>query len=62
MTNQNVPPNKNFYKLKQDTREESIRHYTITVVTSLTTENFEVTHRIYNEWEGIRSFISNYYS
>jgi len=58
----NMPPNKDFYDLTQDTREESIRHYKITVKTDLTTQEFDVTHKIYNEWEGIRTFVANYYT
>lgn len=57
----NMPPNKDFYNLSQDTREESIRNYKVIVTTDLTTQQFNVTHAIYNEWEGIRSFVANYY-
>lgn len=57
----NVPKNKELYDLDQDTRAESIRTYTVTVVSDLGTNTFIVTHRIYNEWEGIRSFMDTYY-
>ena len=57
----NVPPNKYLYNLSQDTRENSIRTYTVTVTTNLTTQQFVVTHSINNEYEGIRSFMANYY-
>ena len=58
---ENMPPNKDFYMLSQDTREQSIRHYNVTVISSGGSNSFEVTHPIYNEWEGIRSFVDNYY-
>ena len=58
---ENMPPNKDFFILSQDTREESIRHYNVTVVSDVGSNSFEVTHSIYNEWEGIRSFVDNYY-
>ena len=57
----NMPPNQDYYSLSQDTREESIRNYRVTVTTDLTTELFLITHAIYNEWEGMRSFVANYY-
>jgi hypothetical protein len=57
----NVPPNKYLYNLLQDTRENSIRTYNVTVTTNLTTQQFVVTHSINNEYEGIRSFMANYY-
>jgi hypothetical protein len=57
----NVPPNKYLYNLLQDTRENSIRTYNVTVNTNLTTQQFVVTHSINNEYEGIRSFMANYY-
>jgi len=57
----NVPPNKYLYNLLQDTRENSIRTYNVTVNTNLTTQQFIVTHSINNEYEGIRSFMANYY-
>ena len=57
----NMPPKKELYELNQDTRENSTRTYNITVVSDLGTDVFVVTHKIYNEWEGIRSFIDTYY-
>ena len=58
---ENMPTNKYFFILSQDTREESVRHYIVTVISSAGSNSFEVTHSIYNEWEGIRSFVDNYY-
>ena len=58
---ENMPTNKDFFILSQDTREESVRHYIVTVISSAGSNSFEVTHSIYNEWEGIRSFVDNYY-
>ena len=58
---ENMPTNKDFFILSQDTREESLRHYIVTVISSAGSNSFEVTHSIYNEWEGIRSFVDNYY-
>jgi hypothetical protein len=58
---ENMPSNKDFFILSQDTREESIRHYNVTVISSAGSNSFEVTQSIYNEWEGIRSFVDNYY-
>lgn len=57
----NVPPNKYLYNLSQDTTAASIRTYNVTVTTDLTTQQFVVTHSINNEYEGIRSFMANYY-
>lgn len=57
----NMPPNKEFYNLDQDTRAESIRNYTVRIKTNMSTYTFSVTHTIYNEWEGIRSFVADYY-
>lgn len=57
----NMPSKKELYELNQDTRENSIRTYNVTVVSDLGTDVFVVTHKIYNEWEGIRSFIDTYY-
>jgi len=58
---ENLPPKKDYFILSQDTREESIRHYNVTVISSGGSNSFEVTHSIYNELEGIRSFVDNYY-
>ncbi len=58
---ENLPPNKDFFILSQDTREESIRHYNVTVISNTGSNSFEVTHSISNEFEGIRSFVDNYY-
>jgi len=58
---ENLPPKKDYFILSQDTREESIRHYNVTVISNVGSNSFEVTHSIYNELEGIRSFVDNYY-
>ena len=39
---ENMPPNKDFFILSQDTREESIRHYNVTVVSDLGSDSFEI--------------------
>jgi hypothetical protein len=58
---ENMPAKKELYELSQDTRADSIRTYTVKVISDLGTETFTVTHKIYNEWEGIRSFMNTYY-
>ena len=64
----NVPPNKDFYFLDQDTRWYVIVTFTIQVVetapspyTGSNTATFYPTLRVENEWEGIRSFVDTYY-
>ena len=64
----NVPPNKDFYFLDQDTRWYVIVTFTIEVVetapspsTDSNTVTRTATLRVENEWEGIRSFVDTYY-
>tara|TARA_A100000164_G_scaffold236194_1_gene209769 strand:+ start:297 stop:839 length:543 start_codon:yes stop_codon:yes gene_type:complete len=65
----NVPANKDFYLLDQDTRYYVILTFTILVEVittvnagpSLSTVNFTATLQVNNEWEGIRSFVDTYY-
>ena len=63
----NVPPNKEFYLLDQDTRNYVIVTFTIQVVTTTTiggatnTVTQTATLQVNNEWEGIRSFVDTYY-
>jgi len=63
----NVPPNKEFYLLDQDTRNYVIVTFTIQVVVTTTiggatsTVTQTATLQVNNEWEGIRSFVDTYY-
>ncbi len=63
----NVPPNKEFYLLDQDTRNYVIVTFTIEVVVTTTiggatnTVTQTATLQVNNEWEGIRSFVDTYY-
>ena len=64
----NVPPNKEFYFLDQDTRYYVMVTFTIEVVetapspyTDSNTVTKTATLRVENEWEGIRSFVDTYY-
>ena len=64
----NVPPNKEFYFLDQDTRYYVMVTFTIEVVetapspyTGSNTATFYPTLRVKNSWEGIRSFVDTYY-
>ena len=67
----NMPADKLMYNLNQDTTEYTSRFVTITVnweqgpagnLVAQTPATFTFELKIYNEWEGIRSFISNYYT
>jgi hypothetical protein len=58
---ENLPPNKDFFRLNQDISNESIRNYTITVKTNVGQETFPITHKIINELDAIKSFVSEYY-
>ena len=67
----NMPSNKVFYDLNQDGRNYVSEFFDITVqwesgpsgnMTAQTPATFTLELKIYNEWEGIRSFISNYYN
>ena len=63
----NVPPNKEYYLLDQDTRNYVIVTFTIEVVVDTTiggttsTVTQTATLQVNNEWEGIRSFVDTYY-
>ena len=63
----NVPANKEFYLLDQDTRNYVIVTFTIEVVVTTTiggatsTVTKTATLQVNNEWEGIRSFVDTYY-
>ena len=66
----NMPPNKLMYNLNQDNTVFTSRFFTITVdweegpvgnLVAQTPVTFTLELKIYNEWEGIRSFVSNYY-
>ena len=66
----NMPPDKVMFDLQQDGTSYVTETFTVTVqwesgpVGNLTAQapaTFTLELKIYNEWEGIRSFISNYY-
>ena len=67
----NMPDDKVFYNLNQDGRNYVSEFFDITVqwesgpsgnMTAQTPATFTLELKIYNEWEGIRSFVSNYYN
>ena len=63
----NMPANKEYYLLDQDTRNYVILTFTIvvtiftTIGNTTSTETFTATLQVNNEWEGIRSFVDTYY-
>jgi hypothetical protein len=66
----NMPPDKVMFDLNQDNTSYTTETFTVTVqwesgpVGNLTAQapaSFTLELKIYNEWEGIRSFISDYY-
>ena len=64
----NMPANKEYYLLDQDTRNYVIVTFTIQVVetapspyTDSNTVTTTATLQVNNEWEGIRSFVDTYY-
>ena len=66
----NMPPDKVMFYLQQDGTSYVTETFTVTVqweaglagnLTAQTPATFTLELKIYNEWEGIRSFISNYY-
>jgi len=57
----NLPSNKLFYNLNQDTAAFVTKSYTVTVTHSGGTDNFTVTHVVNNEYESIRSAVASYY-
>ena len=67
----NMPADKIYYDLDQDNNAYVSRFFDITVqwesgptgnLVAQTPATFVLELKIYNEWEGIRSFISNYYN
>ena len=66
----NMPADKIYYDLDQDNRAYVSRFFDITVqweagtsgnLVAQTPATFVLELKIYNEWEGIRSFVANYY-
>jgi hypothetical protein len=66
----NMPPDKEMFDLNQDNTSYTTETFTVTVqwesgpagnLTAQAPATFTLELKIYNEWEGIRSFISNYY-
>ena len=57
----NLPSNKLFYNLNQDTTTSVTKSYTVTVTSSGGTNTFTVTHVVNNEYESIRSAVASYY-
>ena len=58
----NMPADKILYNLNQDNTTPYIETFTITVTADTGTTTFTLELKINNEYEGIRSFISNYYT
>ena len=58
----NMPADKILYNLNQDNTTPYIETFTITVTSDTGTTTFTLELKINNEYEGIRSFISNYYT
>ena len=67
----NMPADKIYYDLDQDNNAYVSRFFDITVqwesgtagnLTAQTPATFTLELKIYNEWEGIRAFVSNYYT
>ena len=67
----NMPSDKIFFNLDQDNNAYVSRFFDITVqwesgptgnLVAQTPATFVLELKIYNEWEGIRAFVSNYYS
>ena len=66
----NMPPDKVMFDLNQDNTSYTTETFTVTVqwesgpagnLTAQAPATFTLELKIYNEWEGIRSFISDYY-
>ena len=57
----NMPADKVMYNLNQDATVFATEIFTITVTNDGSTIDFTLELKIYNEWEGIRAFVSNYY-
>ena len=67
----NMPADKIFFNLDQDNNAYVSRFFDITVqwesgptgnLVAQTPATFVLELKIYNEWEGIRAFVSNYYT
>ena len=58
----NMPADKLMYNLEQDNTTPYTETFTITVTADTGTTTFTLELKINNEYEGIRSFISNYYT
>ena len=67
----NMPADKIYYDLDQDSNAYVSRFFDITVqwesgttgnLVAQTPATFVLELKIYNEWEGIRAFVSNYYT
>ena len=67
----NMPSDKLFYDLNQDNTNFTTEIFNITVqwesgtagnLVAQTPATFTLELKIYNEWEGIRAFVSNYYT
>ena len=58
----NMPPDKLMYNLEQDNTTPYTETFTITVTADTGVVSFTLELKINNEYEGIRSFISNYYT
>ena len=66
----NMPPDKVMFDLQQDGTSYVTKTFTVTVqwesgpvgnLTAQTPATFTLELKIYNSWEGIRSFVANYY-
>ena len=57
----NLPSNKLFYNLNQDTTASVTKSYTVTVTHSGGTNNFTVTHVVNNEYDSIKNAVASYY-
>lgn len=58
----NLPPNKDFFNLDQDTRNIVTKTYTVTVTyDGGNTEEFTITQDILNTLDAIKDFVESYY-
>jgi hypothetical protein len=64
---QNLPAKKDYYDLLQDTTERVTVFYDVfvefeeVITKEIFKEQFQINHDIYNEWDGIRTFVTEYY-
>lgn len=56
-----LPPNKDFFNLDQDPIDDINITWTITVVTTTSTEIFTLTQLLRNNWQFLANFIEQYY-